>query len=186
MRIVVTSDGSPLSERAIAALAPWIRAWGAETWLLSVVDPRESHEVISEPGRPPAPASGLASAPSLGGEHIAPAPMVAVSRGQALEAARTGTEDALRDLAARYLAGIDVNVRAAFGENAAEAIAEFVSEEKPDFVALSTHGRSGLGQALLGSTASAVIRHSKVPVIVVGPDVEAAGQGRRLTPVARP
>ncbi len=175
MRIVVTSDGSPLAERAIAALAPWIRAWNAETWLLSVVDPRESHDVLSEPGRPAAPAKGLATAPSLGGAQIAPAPTVSVSRGQSLDAARTETEDALRDLAARYLKGIDVKVRAAFGENAAEAIARFVSEEKPDFVALSTHGRSGLGQALLGSTASAVVRHSKVPVIVVGPDVEMTG-----------
>lgn len=175
MRIVVTSDGSPLSERAIAALAPWIRRWSAETWLLSVVDPRESHDVLSEPGRPVAPAKGLSTAPALGGAQISPAPTVSVSRGQSLEAARTATEDALRDLAARYLQGIDVKVRAAFGDNAAEAIAQFVGEEQPDFVALSTHGRSGLGQALLGSTASAVVRHSKVPVIVVGPDVEAAG-----------
>ncbi len=175
MRIVVTSDGSPLSERAIAVLAPWVRAWGAETWLLSVVDPRESHDVLSEPGRPAAPAKGLATAPSLGGAQISPAPTVSVSRGQELEAARTATEDALRDLAQRYLDGVDVRVRATFGEDAAEAIAAFVREEKPDFVALSTHGRSGLSQALLGSTASAVVRQAKVPVIVVGPGVEIPG-----------
>ncbi len=31
MRILITSDGSQLAERAVAALAPWVQRWGAET-----------------------------------------------------------------------------------------------------------------------------------------------------------
>lgn len=172
MRIVITSDGSELSERAMAALAPWVRSWGAETWLLTVLDPRESHETLARSGHPVAPVKALQSQPALGGVPIERPTTIAVDRGKALDAARTSTEDHLRDLAAKYLPGVNVRVKAAFGEHAADAIAEFVREQNIDFVALSTHGRSGIGQALLGSVASAVARHSRVPVVIVGPDVE--------------
>jgi nucleotide-binding universal stress UspA family protein len=65
---------------------------------------------------------------------------------------------------------VPFTVHAYFAEDAAEGIATFVRDHAIDFVALSTHGRSGLGQALLGSVAGAVVRHSPVPVILVGPD----------------
>ena len=37
-------------------------------------------------------------------------------------------------------------------------------------MALSTHGRSGLGRVLIGSVADKVIRSLKVPVMVVRPE----------------
>lgn len=47
---------------------------------------------------------------------------------------------------------------------------EKVIEDKGvDLVILGTHGRSGLGELLLGSVAEAVFRHSPCPVITVGP-----------------
>jgi nucleotide-binding universal stress UspA family protein len=49
------------------------------------------------------------------------------------------------------------------------AIVEFAQQEKADFVAMATHGRSGLRRLLLGSVAELVIRHSHVPVIVYPP-----------------
>lgn len=178
MRILITSDGSHLAERAIVALAPWVQRWGAETWLLTVIDPRESHDTLARSGRPIASASGMATSPALGGVPISRPATLASDRGQALEAARTGVEDELRDLAARHLKGVDARVKAAFGENAAETITGFIREEQIDFVALSTHGRSGLSQAMLGSIAGAVVRHSAVPVIVVGPGVEVPGMSQ--------
>ena len=39
-------------------------------------------------------------------------------------------------------------------------------------VCMATHGRSGLGQAALGSVAEAVVRRSHRPVLLVGPSVE--------------
>jgi nucleotide-binding universal stress UspA family protein len=39
-------------------------------------------------------------------------------------------------------------------------------------VCMSTHGRSGLGQALLGSVAEAVLRGSDRPVLLVGPSLD--------------
>ncbi len=171
MRILITSDGSELAERAFAALAPWVQRWDAETWLLTVVDPRESHETLAESGRPIAAAGNITISPALGGVSISRTPALAADRGQAIEAARTATEDALRELAVRYLPGLKVQAHAAFSEDGAKAIIEFASEHGVDFLVMSTHGRSGLGRAMLGSVASSVVRHATVPVIVVGPEV---------------
>ncbi len=49
------------------------------------------------------------------------------------------------------------------------AIVEFAHGEKADFIAMATHGRSGLRRLLLGSVAEQVIRHSHVPVVVYPP-----------------
>ena len=40
---------------------------------------------------------------------------------------------------------------------------------RADYIAMATHGRSGLRRLLLGSVAEQVIRHSHVPVIVYPP-----------------
>lgn len=40
-------------------------------------------------------------------------------------------------------------------------------------VCMTTHGRSGVGQALLGSVAEEVIRRVEVPLLLVGPSVDA-------------
>jgi nucleotide-binding universal stress UspA family protein len=39
-------------------------------------------------------------------------------------------------------------------------------------VCMATHGRSGVGQAVLGSVAEAVVRASRRPVLLIGPSVE--------------
>jgi len=49
------------------------------------------------------------------------------------------------------------------------AIVEWAQTRKADFIAMATHGRSGLRRLLLGSVAEVVIRHSHVPVIVYPP-----------------
>jgi len=175
MRALITTDGSPLSERALAAMAPWVRRWDAEVILLTVVDPRESHEALANSGRPVAPPGSLSSTPSLGGVPIGPATTLAADRGQAIEAARAAAEDGLRDLAGRHLPALDVQVRAAFSTDAAEAIHQFAQDRAVDFIVLSTRGRSGLGHALFGSVSGAVVRCSTIPVIVVGPECELPG-----------
>lgn len=49
------------------------------------------------------------------------------------------------------------------------AIVEFAQQQRADYIALATHGRSGLRRLLLGSVAEQVIRHSHVPVVVYPP-----------------
>lgn len=49
------------------------------------------------------------------------------------------------------------------------AIVEFAQREQADYLAMATHGRSGLRRLLLGSVAEQVIRASHLPVVVYPP-----------------
>lgn len=49
------------------------------------------------------------------------------------------------------------------------ALADIVTKKKIDLLVLSTHGRSGLEKALLGSVAEKIFRHALRPVLTVGP-----------------
>ena len=53
----------------------------------------------------------------------------------------------------------------------AEAILQSSRQIPDSIVAISTHGRSGMGRWLLGSVTDRVVRHSVVPVLVVRPVV---------------
>jgi len=48
-----------------------------------------------------------------------------------------------------------------------EDIIELAVKEHANFIVLGTHGRTGLSNLLMGSTAASVIQHSTIPVIVV-------------------
>ena len=50
-----------------------------------------------------------------------------------------------------------------------QAICDFAKKEKADYIAMATHGRSGLRRLLLGSVAEIVVRHSHVPVVLYPP-----------------
>lgn len=49
----------------------------------------------------------------------------------------------------------------------ADKILEFAEQEGMDLIVMGTLGRTGLDRFLLGSVAEKVVRHSKVPVMVV-------------------
>jgi len=49
------------------------------------------------------------------------------------------------------------------------AVVNFANEQKCDFLAMATHGRSGLRRLLLGSVAEQVLRHAHVPVLLYPP-----------------
>ena len=44
-------------------------------------------------------------------------------------------------------------------------------------IAMTTHGRGGLGRLMFGSVADAVLRHAPCPVLLVGVREPAAGPG---------
>jgi len=50
-------------------------------------------------------------------------------------------------------------------------IVEAAVELECQMIVMGTHGRSGLAHLLLGSVAEYVVRHSKVPVLTVRPEV---------------
>jgi nucleotide-binding universal stress UspA family protein len=51
----------------------------------------------------------------------------------------------------------------------ARAIVDYAAAAKADYLAMATHGRSGLRRLLLGSVAELVLRHSHVPVVLYPP-----------------
>lgn len=177
MRILVTLDGSQLAERALAAMAPWLKSWGAETSLLTVLDPAEEHDTV-EPGNrrvdiPP----GYTAAQALRGVSLEPPHRMAEDRGQALEAVRIAAEDELINQAEAYLEGVSWAAHVVFARDVPGAIASFAVENGIDLVAMSTHGRSGLGQAIFGSVASEVVRTLHIPAILVGAQASANVKG---------
>jgi nucleotide-binding universal stress UspA family protein len=52
---------------------------------------------------------------------------------------------------------------------AGETIVQYSEKSHMDLIALSTHGRGGLGRAVFGSVADYVMRHSTVPFLCVRP-----------------
>jgi len=52
-----------------------------------------------------------------------------------------------------------------------EVISRTIEEKKVDLVVTGTHGREGLEKMVMGSHAENILRHSPVPVLVVGPYV---------------
>jgi len=64
--------------------------------------------------------------------------------------------------------GLDVEELVVHGEAAAE-IVRVGKEREVDLIVIASHGRTGLGRILFGSTAEAVVRHSPCPVLVVKP-----------------
>ena len=85
--------------------------------------------------------------------------------------------DQLEDSAERELpklaeseecAGLDIEEIIVHGDAASE-IVRVARDRDVDLIVVSSHGRTGLGRILFGSTAEAVVRHASCPVLVVKP-----------------
>jgi nucleotide-binding universal stress UspA family protein len=51
------------------------------------------------------------------------------------------------------------------------ALSDFIKKNNIDLLVMGTHGRTGLGKAMLGSVAETVFRQCECPVLTVGPKV---------------
>jgi universal stress protein A len=71
------------------------------------------------------------------------------------------------------LSGLEVDEVIVHGDAAAE-IVRVAGEQEADLIVISSHGRTGLGRMIFGSTAEAVVRHASCPVLVVKPPQEEA------------
>jgi len=67
--------------------------------------------------------------------------------------------------------GLEVEELIVHGEAATE-IVRVAKERSVDLIVVSSHGRTGWGRILFGSTAEAVVRHAECPVLVVKPPAE--------------
>lgn len=67
--------------------------------------------------------------------------------------------------------GLDIEEVIVHGDAAAE-IVRVAKERAVDLIVISSHGRTGWGRILFGSTAESVVRHAPCPVLVVKPPAE--------------
>lgn len=74
----------------------------------------------------------------------------------------------VNDLAAK---GVDAEPVVTMG-NATDGIVWAADRENAGLIAMSSHGRSGVGRLVLGSVADAVVRRTSLPVIVIRPAKE--------------
>jgi len=77
--------------------------------------------------------------------------------------------------------GISVTRDTVKGE-AGEAILTYADRCKIDLIAMATHGRSGLGRAVLGSIASSVLRGSNTPILIITPRKIGAKTSEEIQP----
>jgi len=61
---------------------------------------------------------------------------------------------------------LEIEIHTPYG-NPAYKILEVCRRHDIDLIAMSTHGRSGIGRWLLGSVAEKVVRHSEIPVLLL-------------------
>lgn len=172
MKILITLDGSHLSEAALERAKDIVKATGAEVVLMRVGEP---------PPRPPA-ATRVAPSPPWTrdirpiGPWIYAAPKdlpkaTIETYDQTIERTDREMLEYLQDRAA-ILEGLPVKYRVAISKDAAEEIIRYAKEQEVDLIAMATHGRTGLAALLMGSVASAVVRSGVAPVMLVRPKAE--------------
>jgi nucleotide-binding universal stress UspA family protein len=139
--ILVPTDGSPLSERALRYALPIARQHGATLTLLHVAAP-----VLSSIAGGGAPVRD----PALDAEWAA-------------EDRKAVERIAKR---ARKETAVPVNVVFRVGRPAAE-IADYAAREGIGLVVLCSHGRGGFERLWIGSVADALLRHLTVPTLLI-------------------
>lgn len=144
-RILVTLDGSEVSESILSMVPKLANGFEASIHLVRIVPfPRE----ISSPYLP--------TTVQMNQKVIK----------EAKDAAEADLQEKVNLLAAQ---GIDAKPHVMVATQAAREICETADEIDADLIVMSTHGRSGISRALLGSTADKVIRGAEVPVLVRRP-----------------
>jgi nucleotide-binding universal stress UspA family protein len=142
--ILVPTDGSRLSTRAIRAAAKLAKGFGARLTGLYVVPPY---------------------VPPVYGEAVIYVPEVSPKRYREI----TGRE-AKKALAAveveAQAAGIECKTLSATAEQAWQGIIRTARAHRCDLIVMASHGRRGLTGLLLGSETTKVLTHSKTPVLV--------------------
>jgi len=141
-KILVPLDGSKLAERAVEQAEKIAKALGHEVILF---------QVIRNP---------LASAPEAGPETEERATLDTIDNANAyLKSIASGLEKE------------GIKTRVEIGEGPPYAgILGMAHREDVDFIIMSTHGRTGLTRALMGSVAEKVVYTTKRPVMLVKPE----------------
>jgi nucleotide-binding universal stress UspA family protein len=143
-RILVATDGSELSSRAVEKAIALAAAVGAELFALKVVHLQvEGHWE-----------GGLIH------ERAANAKLEAQQE-EAAKALVAAVKESAQG------AGIQVTPLTVKASSVAEAVIEAAQQNGCDLIVMASHGRRGLARVLLGSETQHVLTHSQIPVLVL-------------------
>ena len=146
-RILLPTDFSGCANYALPYAAAIARAVNATVICVNVIEP---------------------IVPAVGYTGMAEAMPIAEMSEQMEDSAERELPDVMR---CEDLRGLRVEEVIGHGDAAAE-IVRVADEQEVDLIVISSHGRTGLGRIIFGSTAEAVVRHARCPVLVVKPPPE--------------
>jgi nucleotide-binding universal stress UspA family protein len=140
-RILIVTDGSDVTHKAVQSAIELARATGGELFAISVKEPFP-YSAISE--MQPVPPQEFFDAQER----------IASERVKAVVAAATD-------------AGLKCQGHTVEALHPWEAILDHAKTQKCNLVVMASHGRRGLSALLLGSETQKVLTHSSIPVLVV-------------------
>ncbi len=143
-RILVPTDGSTLSKRAVTSAIAQAAATGAELVALYVV--------------PRYPISYFEGGSSVSDSEVARAEKQWTDKGQAVV-------DQVRKAAKAE--GVNATGVLANSDLVAESVIATAKKHRCDLIVMASHGRKGIKRILLGSETQHVLTHSKLPVLVL-------------------
>ena len=140
-RILLPTDGSDASRRAILSGVAFARSIGAEVVGMTAIP--EFHTFTADTG------------------------MLEQTRDQYEQASRARGQRLLDEVAAAAQdAGVPCNVVQMVSDDPYEAIVSTARDRQCDLIAMASHGRRGIKGVLLGSVTQKVLVHSLIPVLV--------------------
>ncbi len=140
-RILVPTDGSEITAKAVANAIELAKLMGAELLAIAVKEPFP-YSAISEM-QPVPPQEFYDAQERVAGAHVKKVEDLAKAAGVACQA---HTVEALHPW---------------------EAIVEHAKEKGADLIVMASHGRRGVSALLLGSETQKVLTHGTLPVLVV-------------------
>lgn len=140
-RILVPTDGSDITQRAIGTAVSLAKAFSAEVFTISVKDPYP-YSAMSE------------MQPTLPQEFLDAQEKVAARNVTAVKEACTA-------------AGVACTGHTVESVSVWEAVVDYARQHGCDLIVMASHGRRGVQALLLGSETNRVLTHSTIPVLVV-------------------
>lgn len=142
-KILITTDGSAVSQHTACAGVKFAHQMGAEVLALFVA-PDYQYPVYVEIIPPSYPSEE---------EYVA-------------QMRRTGEDHMGKIMRSCEQAGLKHSCMTVFSDATALKIVDIAEQEACDLIFMGSHGRSGWGQILLGSVTNKVLSHTTKPVLV--------------------
>lgn len=143
-KILIPTDGSPLSDKAVDAAIEFAQKMGSELLVLSVAEPYVYMGLMEGAGVfPTDPTMYDDKVKELAQKHL-----------DKVEAATRNK-------------GVSCKTMVSVGLSPYEEIVRVAEEQKCDAIFMASHGRKGLNKLFIGSETQKVLAHTSLPVLVL-------------------